>query len=157
MVNFGEFQPFEGAEMIRPTIAVLTKQPPGGTMRLFKWLVAGHPPENLSDVIAAAPRMHTDRLGADAWELEADEVVALRQKLSRGGKRLAEYAGRKLLYGVKTGLNEVYLVDTGKRDALVADDPGLLVSDQTIPAGARHPRMALCLVRCLADMPEVKR
>ena len=92
MIDFGEFQPFEGAEMIRPTIAVLTKRPPGGTMRLFKWLVAGHPPENLSDVIATAPRMHADHLGADAWELEADEVVALREKLSRGGKRLSEYA-----------------------------------------------------------------
>jgi type I restriction-modification system DNA methylase subunit len=39
MIDFGEYQPFEGAEMIRPTIAVLSKNPRGGSMRLFK--VAG--------------------------------------------------------------------------------------------------------------------
>ena len=65
MIDFGEFQPFEGAEMIRPTIAVLTKQPPGGPMRLFKWLTAGSPPENLSDVIANALTMRTDHLGEE--------------------------------------------------------------------------------------------
>ena len=36
MVDFGEFQPFEGAEMIRPSITILSKDTPGGEMRLFK-------------------------------------------------------------------------------------------------------------------------
>ena len=122
MIDFGEYQPFEGAEMIRPTIALFSKQPPGGSMRLFKWLTSGNPPENLSDVIATAPKMQTNDLGADAWELESDDVITLRKKLSNGGKRLGDYAGRKLLYGVKTGLNEVYLIDTQKRNALIAGD-----------------------------------
>ncbi|MCY2989089.1 MAG: N-6 DNA methylase [Planctomycetota bacterium] len=123
MVDFGEFQPFQGAEMIRPTITVFTKRPPGGTMRLFKWLTLGSPPANLSDVIATAPVMDTGHLGADAWELESDEVMALRKKLANGGKRLTDYVGRKFLYGVKTGLNEVYLIDTARREQLVTDDP----------------------------------
>ena len=70
MIDFGEFQPFEDAEMIRPTITILRKQPPGPPMRLFKWLEAGQPPENLSEVIASAATMRTDHLGADAWELD---------------------------------------------------------------------------------------
>jgi type I restriction-modification system DNA methylase subunit len=60
IVDFGEFQPFEDAEMIRPSITILCKRQPGGEMRLFKWLTNGHPPENLSDVISTAPTMHTD-------------------------------------------------------------------------------------------------
>src|SRR5207247_4534458 len=41
MIDFGEFQPFEGAEMIRPTITVLHKARPGGQMRLSQWVTDG--------------------------------------------------------------------------------------------------------------------
>ncbi len=92
MIDFGEFQPFEDAEMIRPTITILRKQPPGPPMRLFKWLEAGQPPENLSEVIASAATMRTDHLGADAWELDSDEVLALRRKLAEKQGKLLEYA-----------------------------------------------------------------
>ncbi len=36
---------------------------------------------------------------------------------------LAEYAGVKPLYGIKTGLNEAFLIDTAKRNELVRADP----------------------------------
>ena len=55
IVDFGEFQPFEDAEMIRPSITILCKRKPGGDMRVFKWLTKGRPPENLSDVIVHRP------------------------------------------------------------------------------------------------------
>jgi hypothetical protein len=84
--------------------------------------VAGSPPENLSDVLALSPMMDTSSLGVRAWELESDGVIALRKKLTHCGMPLSQYAGRKLLYGVKTGLNEVYLIDTRKRDSLIAED-----------------------------------
>jgi len=92
-------------------------------MRLYKWLTAGHPPENLSEVIAAAPTMRTDHLGTDAWELEADDVLALRRKLSASGKPLREYAEGRILRGVVSGLTEVFVIDGNRRDQLVAEDP----------------------------------
>jgi len=76
MVDFGEFQPFEDVEMIRPSIRVLSMGTLGGEMRLFKWLTAGRPPEALSDDIAKAPTVGTDRLAARAWELETDHVFS---------------------------------------------------------------------------------
>ena len=123
MIDFGEFQPFEGAEMIRPTVSVFSKQPPSGSMQLFKWLTAGSPPENLSDVIASAPTMHTDHLGADAWELESDAVRALRCKMLANHRTLGDVASGRLFRGVITGLTEVFVIDTSKRDALVSIDP----------------------------------
>lgn len=92
-------------------------------MRLYKWLIAGHPPENLSEIIAAAPTMRTDHLTTDAWELEADDVIALRRKLSAGGKRLAEFCDNRIFRGLITGLTEVFVIDGRRRAALVADDP----------------------------------
>lgn len=123
MIDFGEYQPFEDAEMIRPTIAILQKQPAGGTMRLFKWLTSGPPPENLSDVIAIAPTMRTDHLGRDAWELDPDNVLALRKKLSASGRKLMQVVAGRILYGVKSGLNDAFVIDEKCRSLLIAEDP----------------------------------
>ncbi len=123
MVDFGEFQPFEDVEMIRPSITVLSKDKPGGKMRLFKWLIAGRPPEALSDEIAVAPTISTSRLQNDAWELEADRVISLREKLSSKGTPLRDHGGRSIYRGVLSGLTEAYVVEQSTRDKLIADDP----------------------------------
>lgn len=59
----------------------------------------------------------------EAWVLEPRPVMDLLEKIRRNGTPLAEYAGVKPLYGIKTGLNEAFLIDTAKRDELVRDDP----------------------------------
>ena len=69
MIDFGEFQPFQDAEMIRPTIAVVAQRPPGGRLKLLKWLTSGLPPENLPEALEKAPTMLTSHLGAEAWSL----------------------------------------------------------------------------------------
>jgi hypothetical protein len=123
MIDFGEFQPFEDAEMIRPTILVASKREPGGPMKLWKWLQAGRPPEDLSERIASAAPMRTDHLGRDAWELESDEVIALRCKLTANGRRLAEASGATINRGILSGLTEVFVVDEQRRVQLIRDDP----------------------------------
>jgi hypothetical protein len=83
------------------------------------------PRKGLSEAVAAAtyplPRAHFSR---ESWTLEPPAVVALLEKIRRNGVPLAEYAGVKPLYGVKTGLNEAFLIDGPTRDRLVRDDPG---------------------------------
>lgn len=123
MIDFGEHQPFEGAEMIRPTITAVSKRPPGGRMRLFKWLTKGKPPENLSDVIQLSPSMSTEHLGPETWALESDEVRALRAKMMAHGSSLKRVTGGGIYRGVLTGLNEVFVIDGPTRDSLVMADP----------------------------------
>jgi SAM-dependent methyltransferase len=62
-------------------------------------------------------------LTREAWVLEPPEVRALMQRLRRVGPTLREYAGAAPDYGVKTGLNEAFVVTQSERDALVRDDP----------------------------------
>ena len=123
MIDFGEFQPFEDAEMIRPTVAVLKKQRTAGRMRIFKWLTSGSPPENLSEVIAAAPMMRTEHLGTDAWELDSEEVLALRLKLSARSQTLARYTGGEIYRGVVSGRTEVFVIGSDLRNKLLTQDP----------------------------------
>jgi hypothetical protein len=59
----------------------------------------------------------------EAWVLEPRPVMDLLDKIRRNGMPLADYAGVKPLYGIKTGLNEAFLIDTAKRDDLVRADP----------------------------------
>ncbi|HUE74919.1 MAG TPA: N-6 DNA methylase [Pirellulaceae bacterium] len=122
MIDFGEFQPFEDAEMIRPSITIVRKSKQTGELRLFKWLTSGKPPENLSECIANAPTMRTDHLGGNAWELESDESLALRGKLATMGGPLGGLDGTRILYGIKTGLAEAYVVDEIAKNQLIADD-----------------------------------
>jgi hypothetical protein len=124
LVDFGEFQPFEDVEMIRPSITVLSKDKPGGEMRVFKWLTAGRPPEALSEEIAKAPTVQSSRLGQDVWELEEEGVLQLRRKLANSGHRsLKDYVNGAIYRGVTTGLNEVFAISRQQRDELLAANP----------------------------------
>lgn len=123
LVDFGEFQPFEDAEMIRPSIIVLRKDKPGGEMRLFKWLTTGRPPETLSEEIALAPTVQSNRFGEPAWDLESDEVLDLLAKLSVSHPTLHTSTGGRILYGLKTGLTDAFVVGQAIRDQLLAGDP----------------------------------
>jgi hypothetical protein len=64
-----------------------------------------------------------DRLGENAWNLEPPGVSKLIEKITRTGVPLKEFAGVGPLYGIKTGCNEAFLVDTPTRDRLIAEDP----------------------------------
>jgi len=82
------------------------------------------PEKGLSAAVAAAtyplPRAHFTK---ESWMLEPPEVVALLDKIRRNGVSLSDYAGVEPLYGIKTGFNEAFLIDTPTRDRLVRDDP----------------------------------
>ena len=45
------------------------------------------------------------------------------RKVEKAGRTLIEYAGCKPLFGIKTGFNEAFLIDTATRDALVKRHP----------------------------------
>lgn len=59
---------------------------------------------------------------ADSWFIGNAEELALKEKIERIGKPLKDW-DVKINYGIKTGLNEAFIVDQAKRDELVAKDP----------------------------------
>lgn len=75
-----------------------------------------------AQVAAARFALPRGRLGHDAWMLEPPEVLALLDKLERGGRKLREYVGEPPRRGVLTGLNEAFVVDQATRDRLIGED-----------------------------------
>ncbi|MBK1719131.1 hypothetical protein CKO27_16030 [Thiocystis violacea] len=64
------------------------------------------------------------RYGAEPWSLESPEVETLMGRLRERGVPLAEFVGVKPMYGIKTGLNEAFLIDETTRAELIRQDPG---------------------------------
>ena len=57
-----------------------------------------------------------------SWRVEDDALARLRDKIANGRKTLGEVYGAPL-YGIKTGLNDAFVIDTPTRDRLVKADP----------------------------------
>ena len=127
VIDFGDVQIFEGVTTY-PAIVTARKKaeigPPSAASGALSYLnIADTLPSDLGQTFtersAAMPRA---RLGGGSWQFEDDALAALRDKIVRGKKTLGEVYGAPL-YGIKTGLNEAFVIDTPTRDRLVAVDP----------------------------------
>jgi adenine-specific DNA-methyltransferase len=67
--------------------------------------------------------MQVSALKPEGWTLERPEVLELMEKLRNAGKPLGEYVEGKFYYGIKTGLNEAFVIDEETRQRLIAEDP----------------------------------
>ncbi len=130
LIDFGHAPIFAGADVF-PCIIVLEK--PVGEDVL--------PPADHQVQVTAFPRealklvrldsyvnrynhpVPQARFGRSAWSLETSETDELMEKIRRAGVPLNEFAGVKPYYGIKTGFNEAFLIDTPTKDLLVRDDP----------------------------------
>jgi len=62
-------------------------------------------------------------LDDDGWSLVDEETQAVLDKLRKTGVPLGEYVDGKIYYGIKTGLNEAFVIDSSTRDELITEDP----------------------------------
>ncbi len=122
VVDFGDLQIFEGVTTY-PAILTLKKGQASGTGALAYLTVKERLPEDLANAFSRdALPMPRARLGAGSWRFEDDALARLRDKIVVGRKTLGEAYGAPL-YGIKTGLNEAFVIDRATRDRLVAQDP----------------------------------
>ncbi len=123
LVDFGDIQVFEGVTTY-PAIVVLARADQPDPAAPLQFLALGEKlPENLSAAFAREARaMPQAQLDGAGWRLEDETAARLRDKLVRGHPTLKEVCGAPL-YGIKTGLEEAFVVDRAVRDRLVAEDP----------------------------------
>lgn len=121
VVDFGDLQIFEGVTTY-PTILTLRRLNGHAADDALRFLKVNELPEDLSKVFSTASQpMPRARLGAGSWRFESDRLDAVRKKMAAGRKTLAEVYGPPL-YGIKTGLNEAFVLTRAERDVLVAKD-----------------------------------
>ena len=122
VVDFGDLQVFEGVTTY-PAILTMKRGvvPKGHELRF--WKVDVLPETNfLATWEKAAGPYPQAALGAGSWELENPALRALRDKIRTGRKTLKDVYGSPL-YGIKTGLNAAFVINTATKDRLCAQDP----------------------------------
>ena len=122
LIDFGENQPFPGAEMVRPSIVVLQKQAMTEDFRSL--FVAEKIPESLEMALnEQGVDCSPSALAQSEWTFQAAASTRLFQKIMAAGRPLHDVVEGRLYRGILTGLNEAFIIDQATRDRLIADDP----------------------------------
>ena len=122
VVDFGDHQIFEGVTTY-PAIVVLKRGTASQEHQLRFWNVDALPEANFrASWVSAANDYPQAALDERSWELESAAMLALRNKIRNGKLTLKEVYGSPL-YGIKTGLNAAFVIDTETKERLCAEDP----------------------------------
>ncbi len=120
ILDFGDLPVFEEATTY-PCILQIQKQMPAEFFR-----AANIPALEQGDFTAYVQGLHFESaqsaLTPEGWTLADTRVQQLLEKLKKTGVPLGEYVQGKIYYGVKTGLNESFVIDAATRERLIAED-----------------------------------
>jgi type I restriction-modification system DNA methylase subunit len=122
LIDFCELPVFAAAT--DPMIVVAAKAPAVAD-REFPVLVVKDEAEFSSlpqSVVSRASRYKVEQLKAEGWSLEGSDGLALVDELRAKGAPLVTCVNGMFYYGIKTGLNEAYVLDRATRDRLIRED-----------------------------------
>ncbi|ATQ70230.1 MULTISPECIES: Eco57I restriction-modification methylase domain-containing protein [Methylosinus] len=152
VVDFGDLPVFDDV-VAYPAIVTLRKGAATQGDLSFLRLDAA-PPDLCATFRETARPMPRARLGAGFWRFEEEALARLRDKIATGRRTLAEVHGAPL-WGVKTGLNEAFVIDAATRARLLAADPQSAEIVTPYRRGAHIRRWRVAAPRLwLLDLPK---
>ena len=122
VIDFGDLQVFEGVTTY-PVIITLRRSgvpDPAQSIRFLK-LSTALPAKLIDTFEESAAVMPQSQLSGASWRLEDSRAAALRHKLQNGRQTLKEVFGSPL-YGIKTGLNDAFVLDASTKERLILED-----------------------------------
>ncbi len=127
LVDFGDLPVFREA-VTYPMIVLTAKQqlePGDAQSQHVKFTLLKHTHENdlATAIEAGESSLPMSALAGPQWSLGGTATQAIIEKMKAVGVPLGEFVGDKILYGIKTGFNEAFVIDSRTRDKLIAADP----------------------------------
>ncbi|MFZ3072484.1 MAG: TaqI-like C-terminal specificity domain-containing protein, partial [Thermodesulfobacteriota bacterium] len=121
ITDFGDLPVFQTATTY-PCILRIRKGKPANTLFTAKMSTLDFQDmqEYVNEHKYKVSRLTLDDKG---WSLAGAEEEALLAKIKSRGVPLGEYVEGKIYYGIKTGLNEAFVIDEATRKRLVKEDP----------------------------------
>ena len=126
LIDFGDARVFEATAY--PSI-ILVERPLVGTpsmnanVEAFSW-EPGPPLQEFPAIFARKKfALLQSELRGDGWRLESPTLLRLLERIRSTGMTLQAYAQNRVYYGIKTGLNDAFVVDRGTRDRLIGEHP----------------------------------
>jgi len=127
LVDFGDLPVFREA-VTYPMIVLTSKQQlePGDAQPQqvkFTLLKQTHENDLAAAIEAGESSLPISALTGPQWSLGGTATQAIIEKMKALSIPLGEFVGDKILYGIKTGFNEAFVIDRRTRDKLIAADP----------------------------------
>lgn len=126
IIDLGNTRVFADAPDLSPAIQIVRKQPPDADHQVSVAVFSR------ADTISEfRENLGADRLFAvslddqpdEGWQLRGDASRELLARLVAQGKPLGEVVEGRMYYGIKTGLNEAFIIDSATRKRLLQADP----------------------------------
>ncbi|KUG17873.1 putative type iis restriction /modification enzyme, n-terminal half [hydrocarbon metagenome] len=121
IIDFGDLPVFLGATTY-PCIIRIVRRPPLPSFQATQVKTLGF--NDLGEYVNEnSYKVNQLTLDDSGWSLADEATQALLDKLKGKGVPLGEYVGGKIYYGIKTGLNEAFVIEAQTRERLIAEDP----------------------------------
>lgn len=128
IIDFGDEAVFTA--IAYPTIVVATRREnhlkaitENDVLRALNWQQT-HPVENFPIVFQKESfEIPQTELKKQGWQLETPKKRKLLAHLRAAGQPLGDYVNGRFYYGIKTGFNEAFVIDSATRERLIAEDP----------------------------------
>ncbi|GLI46242.1 Eco57I restriction-modification methylase domain-containing protein [Methanoculleus bourgensis] len=121
IVDFGDLPVFESATTY-PCILRIGGGSPRERFDAVQVATLDYP--DLTDYVKAhSYPVNQTYLDDEGWPLADEKTQALLEKIKAAGVPLGTYVDGKIYYGIKTGLNEAFVIDEETKERLIAEDP----------------------------------
>ncbi len=127
IVDFGHAPIFADADTF-PCILVLQKPENSQEVEDNKTAICIFPREELDNVditpfvTSNSFSVSSKRFSNAPWSLEPEVVDHLMAKIRQNGVALSDFIGQTPFYGLKTGFNQAFLIDSQTKEQLIRDD-----------------------------------
>lgn len=121
IIDFGDLQVFQKAT----TYTCILRISDGSSKRKFRCSKVQH--LDFLDLKSHVQKNHfqinRSQLEDSGWSLADSKTQNLLNRLKSIGTPLGDYVDRQIFYGIKTGLNEAFVIDAETRSRLIAEEP----------------------------------
>jgi len=120
VIDFGAVQPFKGADLAtNAVIAILREGKHGETFRALN-IRGRKAPKSLFEALKSEGiDTPTRATSYPEWRIQSKEMFSLADKILHTGTQLIEIAKDNIYRGIVTGLDDVFIIDKAKREALI--------------------------------------
>lgn len=121
LIDFDDIPVFDATTY--PMIIVARKQSPDDNKIKVLEVKSLDAISTLYHTVDRAYLLPQNLLTKDGWQLSPPEIRAVMDKIKASGKILDDYVNGSIFYGIKTGLNDAFIIDEQKRIQLISADP----------------------------------
>ncbi|HOK57061.1 MAG TPA: TaqI-like C-terminal specificity domain-containing protein [bacterium] len=118
LIDFSGYSVFE--QTVDTNIIIFQKENPGKVHALYFVNVKSDVDDVISYIQNNKRILSQQKLSDNAWTLADERVLALKEKIEKIGKPLKDW-DVKIYFGIKTGFNEAFIIDTKTRDGILAN------------------------------------